>query len=40
VSLAFFFDIIFLGACSPVAGLASNRNEYKEYFMGVKEAGV
>jgi hypothetical protein len=31
VSLEFFIDIILL---------ASNRNEYKEYFLGVKAAGA
>jgi hypothetical protein len=37
VSLDFFIDIIL-----PVAGVdsASNRNEYQEYFLGVKVAGA
>jgi hypothetical protein len=40
VSLAFLFDIVLSGACNPVVDLACDRNVYKEYFMGVKEAGV
>jgi hypothetical protein len=35
VSLEFFIDIIL-----PVALWPSNRNEYQEYFLGVKAAGA
>jgi hypothetical protein len=34
VSLEFFIDII------PGADSASDRNEYQEYFLGVKAAGA
>jgi hypothetical protein len=34
VSVDFFIDIIL------PAGSASNRNEYQEYFLGVKAAGA
>jgi hypothetical protein len=37
VSLEFFSDIILL---APGANSASNRNEYQEYFLGVKAAGA
>jgi len=39
VSLKFFIDTIFPAALWPW-GWASNRNEYQEYFMGVKAAGT
>jgi hypothetical protein len=37
VSLEFFIDIILLAALWPWGGL---RNEYQEYFLGVKAAGA
>jgi hypothetical protein len=37
VSLEFFIDIILPAARWP---LASNRNEYLEYFLGVKAVGA
>ena len=37
VSLEFFIDIILLAALWPLGvDSASNRNEYQEYFLGVK----
>jgi hypothetical protein len=38
VSLKFFIDIILPAAQWPEVDSASNRNEYLEYFMGVKAA--
>ena len=36
----FFIDIIaFWSHCGPGVDSASNRNEYQEYFLGVKAAG-
>jgi hypothetical protein len=40
VSLDFFIDIILPAAYGPKVDLASNRNEYREYFLGVKAAGA
>ena len=41
VSLEFFIDIkSFRSHYGPGVDLASNRNEYQEYFLGVKEAGA
>jgi hypothetical protein len=41
VSLEFFIDIIlFLPHYGPGVDSASNRNEYQEYFLGVKVAGA
>jgi hypothetical protein len=40
VSLEFFIDIIISAALRPWGRLASNRNEYQEYFLGVKLAGA
>jgi len=40
VSLEFFIDIIFRSQYGPVVDSASNRNEYQEYFLGVKAAGA
>ena len=39
VSLEFFIDIILLAALWHFDS-ASNRNEYREYFLGVKAAGA
>ena len=37
----FFIDIkSFQSHCGPGVDSASNRNEYQEYFLGVKVAGV
>ena len=36
VSLEFFIDIILLAALWPWVDSTSNRNEYQEYFLGVK----
>jgi len=37
----FFIDIKFFRShYGPGVDLASNRNEYQEYFLGVKEAGA
>jgi len=37
----FFIDIkSFRSHCGPGVDLASNRNEYQEYFLGVKAAGA
>ena len=37
----FFIDIKFLRSyCGPGIDSASNRNEYQEYFLGIKAAGV
>ena len=41
VSLGFFIDIkLFRSHHGPGVDSASNRNEYQEYFVGVKAAGV
>jgi len=41
VSLEFFIDIkTFLLHYGPGVDSASNRNEYQEYFLGVKVAGA
>jgi hypothetical protein len=40
VSLEFFIDIIFRPHYGPGVDLASNRNEYQKYFLGVKAAGA
>jgi hypothetical protein len=40
VSLEFFIDIILPAAIWPGIDSASNRNEYEEYFLGVKMAGA
>jgi len=40
VSLAFFIDISFQPCCGPGVVSAFNRNEYQEYFLGVKAAGA
>ena len=37
---SFFIDIILPAALWPWVDSASNRNEYKEYFLGVKAAGA
>jgi len=39
VSLELFIDIIFRSHSGPGVDSASNRNEYQEYFLGVKAAG-
>jgi hypothetical protein len=41
VSLEFFIDIkTFRSHYGPGVDAASNRNEYQEYFLGVKSAGA
>jgi len=40
VSLEFFIDIILPATIWPWVDSASNRNEYQEYFLGVKMAGA
>jgi hypothetical protein len=40
VSLEFFIYIILLAALWTWVDSASNRNEYQEYFLGVKAAGA
>jgi len=41
VSLEFFIDIIsFQSRYGPRVDSASNRNEYQDYFLGVKAAGA
>jgi len=40
VSLEFFLDIILPTHYGPGVDSASNRNEYQEYFLGVKAAGA
>ena len=40
VSLEFFIDIIIQSHYGPRVDSASNRNEYQEYFLGVKAAGA
>jgi len=39
VPLEFFIDIVLPGALGRVDS-ASNRNEYQEYFLGIKAAGA
>ena len=36
----FFINIILLASLWPWGWLASNRNEYQKYFLGVKAAGA
>jgi len=36
VSMEFFIEIILPAALWPGVGSASHRNEYQEYFLGVK----
>ena len=38
MSLEFFIDIIFRPHYGPGVDSASNRNEYQEYFLGLKKA--
>jgi len=40
VSMEFFIDIILPAALWPGVDSAANRNEYREYFLGVKAAGA
>ena len=40
MSLEFFIDIILLPHYGHGVHSASNRNEYQEYFLGVKAAGA
>jgi len=40
VSLEFVIDLILLAALWPGVNSASNRNEYQEYFLGVKVASA
>jgi hypothetical protein len=40
VSFKFFIDIILRPHRGPGVDLASNRNEYQEYLLGVKAAGA
>jgi hypothetical protein len=40
VSLDFFIDIPSGRTMAPGVDSASNRNEYQEYFLGVKAAGT
>ena len=40
VSLEFFIDISFRPHYGPGVDSTSNINEYQEYFLGVKAAGV
>jgi len=40
VSLEFFVDIILPTTLDSGVDSASNRNEYQEYFLGVKAAGA
>jgi len=40
VSLKFFIYIFFRPHYGPGIDSASNRNEYQEYFMGIKAAGA
>jgi hypothetical protein len=40
VPLEFFIDIILPVHYDSVVDSASNRNEYQEYFLGVKAAGA
>ena len=38
--MEFFIDIFLLAALGPGVDSVSNRNEYQEYFLGVKAAGA
>jgi hypothetical protein len=38
MSLEFFIDIILPATLGPDVDLASNRNEYQEYFLGGKDS--
>jgi hypothetical protein len=38
--LEFFIDIILPAATGPAFDSAPNRNEYQDYFLGVKAAGA
>jgi hypothetical protein len=40
LSLAFFIDTILSVALWPGVDSSSKRNEYQEYFLGVKAAGA
>jgi hypothetical protein len=40
VSLEFFIYIFLPAVLLPGVNTASNRNEYKEYFLGLKAAGA
>jgi len=40
VSLEFFIDVILPATNSPGIDSACKRNEYQEYFLGVKVAGA
>ena len=40
MALEFFIDIILPVAYDPGVDSACNRNEYQEYFLGVKAAGA
>jgi len=40
VPLEFFIDIILLAVLGPGVDSASNRNEYQEYFLGVRVASA
>jgi len=40
VSLEYFIDIILPAHYGPGVDSVSNRNEYQEYFLGVKVASV
>jgi hypothetical protein len=40
VSLEFFIDLILPASLWPGVDSASNRNEYQEYFVGIKAAGA
>jgi hypothetical protein len=39
-SLEMFIDVILRSPYDPEVELASNRNEYQEYVLGVKAAGA
>jgi len=40
MSLEFFIDIILPPLYGPAVDSTSNRNEYQEYFLGVKAPGA
>jgi hypothetical protein len=40
MSLEFFIDIILPVALGPAVDSTSKKNEYQEYFLGVKPAGA